>query len=126
MKIKLKKRCAKRQEFSVLTTRLCLSACFSKTYDVYKIENSTGEDDTHLQSQHSGERGRRLSEFEASLVYVVSSLLVGATQGNHVLKKLRKKEVEFSLKMPIMHRNKYDNLYLTMNDKSACNTEESF
>jgi hypothetical protein len=37
--------------------------------------------------QHSGGRGRRISEFEASLVYKVSSRTARATQRNPVSKK---------------------------------------
>jgi hypothetical protein len=39
---------------------------------------------------HSGGRGRRISEFEASLVYRVSSRTARATQRNPVLKKQNK------------------------------------
>jgi hypothetical protein len=42
----------------------------------------------HLYSQHSGGRGRRISEFEASLVYKVSSR---AIQRNPVSKNKTKK-----------------------------------
>jgi hypothetical protein len=35
-----------------------------------------------LQSQHSGGRGRRISDFEASLVYRVSSKTARATHRN--------------------------------------------
>jgi hypothetical protein len=42
---------------------------------------------THaFKSQHSGGRGRRISEFEASLVYRVSSRIARATQRNPVSK----------------------------------------
>ena len=42
---------------------------------------------THaFKSQHSGGRGRRISEFEASLVYRVSSRTARATQRNPVSK----------------------------------------
>jgi hypothetical protein len=37
-----------------------------------------------FKSQHLGGRGRRISEFEASLVYEVSSRIVRATQRNPV------------------------------------------
>jgi hypothetical protein len=43
-----------------------------------------------LQSQHSGDRGRRISEFEASLVYKVSSRTARAIQRNPVSKKPNK------------------------------------
>jgi hypothetical protein len=39
-----------------------------------------------------GGRGRQISEFEASLVYKVSSRTARATQRNPVLKKKKKKE----------------------------------
>jgi hypothetical protein len=41
-----------------------------------------------------GGRGRRISEFEASLVYKVSSRTARATQRNPVSKKQKKKEKE--------------------------------
>jgi hypothetical protein len=41
--------------------------------------------------QHSGGRGRRTSEFEASLVYRVSSRTARATQRNPVSKHQKKK-----------------------------------
>jgi hypothetical protein len=40
---------------------------------------------------HSGRRGRRISEFEASLVYRVSSRTAKATQRNPVSKNKKKK-----------------------------------
>jgi hypothetical protein len=45
-----------------------------------------------LKSQHLGGRGRQISEFEASLVYRVSSRIARATQRNPVLKKKKRKE----------------------------------
>jgi hypothetical protein len=48
-------------------------------------------------SQHLGGRGRRISEFKASLVYKVSSRTARATQRNPVLKKERKKKKEKEL-----------------------------
>jgi hypothetical protein len=39
-----------------------------------------------------GGRGRRISEFEASLVYRVSSRTARAAQRNTILKKLKKKQ----------------------------------
>jgi hypothetical protein len=41
--------------------------------------------------EHSGGRGRRISEFEASLVYRVSSRTARATQRNPVSEKKKKK-----------------------------------
>jgi hypothetical protein len=43
-------------------------------------------------SQHSGGRGRQISEFEASLVYKVSSRAARTTQRNPVSKKKKKKK----------------------------------
>jgi hypothetical protein len=43
-------------------------------------------------AQHSGGRGRRISEFEAGLVYRVSSRTARATQRNPVSKKPKKKK----------------------------------
>jgi hypothetical protein len=44
-----------------------------------------------LQSQHLGGRGRWISEFEASLVYSLSSRTARTTQRNPVLKKKKKR-----------------------------------
>jgi hypothetical protein len=44
-----------------------------------------------LQSQHLGGRGRQISEFEASLVYKVSSRTARATQRSPVSGKKKKK-----------------------------------
>jgi hypothetical protein len=43
-----------------------------------------------LNPQHSGGRGRQISEFEASLVYKVSSRTARATQRNLVSKNQNK------------------------------------
>jgi hypothetical protein len=55
-----------------------------------------GSGGTYHQSQHLGGRGRQISEFEASLVYKVSSRIARATQRNLVskTKKLKKRERE--------------------------------
>jgi hypothetical protein len=45
-----------------------------------------GSGDTCFSSQHLGGRGRQISEFEASLVYKVSSRTAKATQRNSVSK----------------------------------------
>jgi hypothetical protein len=45
-----------------------------------------------LKSQQSGGRGRQISEFEASLVYRMSSRTARATQRNPVSKKKKKKK----------------------------------
>jgi hypothetical protein len=43
-------------------------------------------------TEHSGGRGRRISEFEASVVYKVSSRTARATQRKPVSKKKKKKQ----------------------------------
>jgi hypothetical protein len=53
-----------------------------------------GSAGTRLKSQHLGGRGRRISEFEASLVYKVSSRTARATQRNPVSKNKQTKECE--------------------------------
>jgi hypothetical protein len=55
-----------------------------------KRKYKPGSGGTCLYSQHLGGRGRRISEFEASLVYRVSSRTVRATQRNPVLKNKTK------------------------------------
>jgi hypothetical protein len=49
-----------------------------------------------LQSQHSGGRGRWISEFKASLVYRVSSRTARATQRNPISKIKKRKETKKS------------------------------
>jgi hypothetical protein len=49
--------------------------------------------DACLRSQHLGGRGRRISEFEVSLVYRVSSRSARATQRNLVSKKKKVKKI---------------------------------
>jgi hypothetical protein len=46
-------------------------------------------------SPWEGGRGRQISEFEASLVYRVSSRTARAIQRNPVLRKKKKKKVEY-------------------------------
>ena len=46
----------------------------------------------HTFSQHSGDRGRWISEFEASLVYKLSSKTARATQKNPVSRKKKKRK----------------------------------
>jgi hypothetical protein len=46
-----------------------------------------GRGGAHLYSQHSGGRGRRISEFEVGLVYKVSSRTARAIQRNPVSKQ---------------------------------------
>ena len=50
-----------------------------------------GSGATHIESQHLGGRDRQISEFEASLVYKVSSRTARDTQRNPISKKLFKK-----------------------------------
>ena len=47
---------------------------------------------TGLESQHLGGRGRQISQFEASLVYRVSSRTARATQRNPISKKTKRKK----------------------------------
>ena len=61
-----------------------------KSHKLRTTEPSSGG--TRLYSQHSGGRGRRISEFEASLVYKVNSKTARATQRNPVSKKPKKKK----------------------------------
>jgi hypothetical protein len=58
---------------------------------------------TRLQFQHLGGTGRQISEFEASLVYRVSSRTARATQRNPVLPKKRKKKKKEIVS--VLHRN---------------------
>jgi hypothetical protein len=53
-----------------------------------------GCDGARLQSQHLGGRGRQIPEFEASLVYRVSSRTARATQRNPVSKKQTNKQTQ--------------------------------
>ena len=55
--------------------------------EVSKNFKGAGRGGSHLYSQHLGDRGRRMSEFEASLVYKVISRTARAIQRNPVLKK---------------------------------------
>jgi hypothetical protein len=56
-----------------------------------KRAKKPGSGGARLGSQHSGGRGRWISEFKANLVYRVSSRTARATQRNPVSKKERKK-----------------------------------
>jgi hypothetical protein len=55
-----------------------------------KMLKDAGRGGARLQSQHSGGRGRWISEFEASLVYKVSSRTARAIQRNPVWKNKTK------------------------------------
>jgi hypothetical protein len=59
-----------------------------------KKEEWAGRGGSHLKSQHSGGRSRWISEFEASLVYKVSSRTARAIQRNPVSKKKKKRKKE--------------------------------
>jgi hypothetical protein len=59
----------------------------NKSFTLYKINYSSRRGGACLLSQHLGDRGRRISEFKASLVYKVSSRTARATQRNPVSKK---------------------------------------
>jgi hypothetical protein len=58
-----------------------------------KQEVRPGSGGACLYSQRLGGRGRWISEFEASLLYRVSSRTARATQRNTVLKKTKKKKI---------------------------------
>ena len=51
--------------------------------------------------QHLGARGRQISEFEASMVYRVSSRTVRTTQRNPVLKNKTKQKTKQNKKVKI-------------------------
>jgi hypothetical protein len=51
----------------------------------------SGSGGIHLEAQHLGGRGRQIPEFEASLVYRVSSRRVRATERNPVSKQTKHK-----------------------------------
>jgi hypothetical protein len=57
-----------------------------------KRSQPAGRGGIHLKSQHLGGRGRQTSEFEASLVYKVSSRTARVTQRNPVSTKPKKKK----------------------------------
>jgi hypothetical protein len=58
---------------------------------------------THLYSQRSGGRGRQISEFEASLVYKVSSRTARANQRNPVSKETKTKTKQTNKKQKKSH-----------------------
>jgi hypothetical protein len=66
----------------------------TKTHTKYNLKclKWLGNGGAHLRSQHSGGRGRWISEFEASLVYRASFRTPRATQRNPVLKTKKKKQ----------------------------------
>ena len=62
------------------------------TKGILTIKCQAGRGGAHLESQHAGGRGRRISEFKASLVYSVSSRTARATQRNPVSKNQKPKQ----------------------------------
>jgi hypothetical protein len=68
--------------FSGLRKLEKINACINKVIP--------GVGGAHLYSQHLGGKGRRISEFEASLVYKVSSRTARATQRKPVSKNKTK------------------------------------
>jgi hypothetical protein len=60
-----------------------------------------GRGGAHLESQHLGGRGRRISEFEASLVYKVSSRTARATPRNPVSKSQKQTNIYMDMDMDI-------------------------
>jgi hypothetical protein len=73
----------------------------SRTRHTTAVKNSwIGSGVTGLLSQHLGGRGRRISEFEASLVYKVSSRTARATQRNPVSKKNKKQNKQTNKQNP--------------------------
>jgi hypothetical protein len=59
---------------------------------IYKKKDRPGSGEAHLSSQHLGGRDPRISEFEASLVYKVSSRTARTIQRNPVSKKQTNKQ----------------------------------
>ena len=81
--------------FYLLTQRECTTilpyfARSQKEDPSGKITSEAGRGGEGLQSQHSGGRGRQISEFKASLIYKVSSRTARAIKRNPVLKKQNK------------------------------------
>ena len=64
---------------------------FLYPFPMLRRHHLLGGGGARLQSQHSGDRGRWTSEFEASLVHKVSSRTAMATQRNPVSKNKKKK-----------------------------------
>jgi hypothetical protein len=63
--------------------------------ELKRIQDRPGSGGARLYSQHLGGRGRRVSEFEASLVYRVSSRTARGTQRKPVSKNQKRKKKEF-------------------------------
>jgi hypothetical protein len=81
-------------EFSDYTSKMSFYyACLpsSASCEVSEVDFTAGRGG--VKSQHSGGRGRRISEFEARLVYKVSSRTTRATQRNPVSKNQKKKKL---------------------------------
>lgn len=60
-------------------------------YPHYLEKSQPGSGDIGLKPQHLGSRGREISAFEASLVYIASSRIAKDTQRNPVSKNNKKK-----------------------------------
>jgi hypothetical protein len=76
------------------TDKIFLKNPKGQNYIYLKSKNWPGMVAHAFKSQHSGGRGRWISEFEASMVYKVSSRTARATQRNPVSKnqKIKKKK----------------------------------
>jgi hypothetical protein len=67
----------------------------------------------HTFDPSTGGRGRRISEFEASLVYRVSSRTARATQRNAVSKNKNKQTKAKNSYTKIKHTQLYDSIFHT-------------
>jgi hypothetical protein len=74
------------------TTLFCPRGGIRKYSRTHFQEQQPGSGGKSLLSQHLGGRGRQISEFEARLVYRVSSRTARATQKNPVLKNQTNKQ----------------------------------
>jgi hypothetical protein len=68
-------------------------------------KGSTGCGGTHFYSQHSGGRGRWISEFKASLVYRVSSRTARTTQRNPVSKNKTKQKKQKQKRCSLLYES---------------------
>jgi hypothetical protein len=91
-------------------------------YSSIKILGLAGRGGSCLQSQHSGGRGRWISEFEASLVYRVSSRTARATQRNPVLEKQKTTKQNKTQKQKTENKTKQNKKNLI----SECQVKESW
>ena len=72
-----------------------------------------------------GSRGRQISEFEASLVYRLSSRTARATQRNPVW-KLKKKSNIIYITAVVINANNTDHLYKTKKSRAPCPQKKPF